>query len=205
MSWICYHITLKKTRSTERNMEQLITYLKDLSKDLSTEDIDYFLSYWKIQKAINRNDYLLREGEVEKNMYFLVKGTLRIYATYKEQCEVLLYPNNFCNEFLSFTTQKPSTYYVQALKPATVLGISSVDFHNCLLNNRAIESAWRIHTERLLLYRIERQLLLRLSAKKRVERLVELDPDLFQHFAKKYIASYLHITPETFSRIIKTI
>jgi len=88
-------------------MEQLITFLKQLSPELSKEDIDYFLSHWTIQKQLKQKEYLLVEGETEKNMYFVLKGTFRIYFTstsIKEGCDVLVYPINFCNEYLSFTT-----------------------------------------------------------------------------------------------------
>ena len=177
-------------------MKQLISFFKQLSPDLSEEDLDYFLRYWTIRKEIKQKEYLLKEGETEKNLYFILRGTCRIYhRSHREECEVLAYSNSCCNEYLSFTTQKPSKYYVQALKDTLVIGISRTNFYKCILSNRNLERAWRIHTEQRLYYRVQRQLLLRLSAKQKIEKLLQLNPAIFEHFPKKYIASYLNMTP----------
>jgi len=92
---------------------------------------------------------------------------------------------------------------VQALTKALVIGISRANFYKCILNNRSLENAWRVQTERLFFYRVRRQLLLRLPAKEKIEQLLQLNPTIFDCFPKKYIASYLRMTPETFSRLYK--
>jgi CRP-like cAMP-binding protein len=43
------------------------------------------------------------------------------------------------------------------------------------------------------------------SPQKRVERVFKRSPQLFQEIPQKYIASYLRMTPETLSRILKNL
>jgi len=59
-------------------------------------------------------------------------------------------------------------------------------------------------TEQALLGRIEREIdLVTYSPKERLDRLFNRSPHLFQLFPHKYIASYLRMTPETLSRMLR--
>jgi len=69
-------------------------------------------------------------------------------------------------------------------------------------NNISIERAWRILQEKALLGKIERETeLLTFTPEQRVNRLLQRSPHLFQFIPRKYIASYLRMTPETLSRL----
>ncbi|MCE2734433.1 MAG: hypothetical protein LW821_13820 [Flammeovirgaceae bacterium] len=69
-------------------------------------------------------------------------------------------------------------------------------------NNISIERAWRILQEKALLGKIERETeLLTFTPEQRVNRLLQRSPHLFQIIPRKYIASYLRMTPETLSRL----
>ena len=53
---------------------------------------------------------------------------------------------------------------------------------------------------------LEREVdLITYSPQKRFERVFERSPQLFQEIPQKYIASYLRMTPETLSRILKNV
>ena len=47
--------------------------------------------------------------------------------------------------------------------------------------------------------------LITFSPQKRFERVFKRSPQLFQEIPQKYIASYLRMTPETLSRILKSL
>ena len=67
-----------------------------------------------------------------------------------------------------------------------------------------MERHWRQMTEQALLGRIEREIdLVTNSPKERINRLLQRSPHIFQLFPHKYIASYLRMTPETLSRMLR--
>ncbi len=65
-----------------------------------------------------------------------------------------------------------------------------------------LERSWQLQEEQALLGKIEREVeLLTLSPVERYQRLLERSPHIFQIIRRKYIASYLRMTPETMSRL----
>ena len=73
---------------------------------------------WKKEIEISRNEYLKVKGSIDTNLYFIKNGSLRIYVI--DECEEHTirfgYQNNFIVSLDSFITEKPSDFYIQAIK-----------------------------------------------------------------------------------------
>ncbi|QCR24216.1 Crp/Fnr family transcriptional regulator [Pontibacter sp. SGAir0037] len=181
----------------------LHTLLQQISY-FTPEDIAAFLPLWKKQVHLNRYDYLIRQGQVEQGLYFVASGALRIYYPTQEEdiCVGFGYPNTLIVSFPSFVDNKPSAYYIQALKKSELLGINKADFVQLMAERPNVKAFWYRELERALVGKIEREVdLLLPEPEKRLERVMQRSPHLFQHIPKKYIASYLRMSPETLSRL----
>lgn len=159
-------------------------------------------------KRVNvaRNDYLKRQGSVDTNVYFIEKGSLRLFILHEEAEQTLRfgYANNIMVSLDSFLTGRPSDYCIQAIKKTVVKVISKQTFDHFLetTHNRIW---WRDTLENLVLQQMEREIdLLTHSPRERYERVLKRSPQLFQEIPHRHIANYLRMSPETLSRLQKS-
>ena len=163
-----------------------------------------FLTCWRKEKTLKRNEFLDEPGKTEDTLYIVISGAMRLYYPMEEEeiCVGFAYPPSLICSYPSFISQQPSTYFIQALRETSLVGISRKDFYDLMLQNISLERAWRILQEKALLGKIERETeLLTFTPEQRLKRLWQRSPQLFQIIPRKYIASYLRMTPETLSRL----
>lgn len=159
---------------------------------------------WVHPRKLKRQEFLSKIGRKEHYLYWVVEGCFKIgyWQEDQERCVGFGYPNTFLCSFASFVSDKTSMYYIQTIRSAKVIGIAKQDFYQILEQSRPIERAWRQLIEMALLGRMEREIdLATRPPKERFLRLWERSPHLFQLIPQKYLASYLQMSPETFSRI----
>ena len=169
-------------------------------------EVQTLLNKWTVKKQVKRFDFLIQKGIRASHLYFITQGTLRIYHVSKETetCVGFGYPNTLICSYPSFVSNLPSDYYIQALTDTQLIGITRTDFYECIHKSWNLERHWRQMTEQALLGRIEREIdLVTYSPNERLERLLNRSPHIFQLFPHKYIASYLRMTPETLSRMLR--
>ena len=171
---------------------------------ISSSEIDDFVNLWTIHKKLKKFDFLSTQGKIERNLYFILEGTFHQYYSLDSNFTVsFAIPHMFYNSFESFVTQQPSKVFVQALSAAEVIGISRESFYKTIHSNWNFERAYRLKTETQLLEQYERDFLLKLPSSQRVLKYLKTQPQIFQKIPQKYIASFLGLSPETFSRILK--
>ena len=170
----------------------------------TAREIEALVAAWNKPITLRRGEYLVQRGQVERNLYFVRSGLMRIYypTETEEICVGFAYAPNVVCAFPSFVHGTASEYCIQALRQSELLGISKADFSALLELLPPIARFWREELEKVLVGRIDREIdLLLPEPERRLERLRQRSPHIFQLVPRKYIASYLRMTPETLSRL----
>ncbi len=151
-----------------------------------------------------KNEFLLKKGEISTCFYYLKKGATRIFYHKKEKeiTEWLALNGEFFISIASFYKQKPSLLNIQAIESSEVIVIPHDDFIALSKKHHDIETLHRvILTECLLLSQERMESIQFENAQERYERLIKNRPEIVKRVSLTYIASFLGITLETLSRI----
>lgn len=157
--------------------------------------------------TLERNEYLKVKGSIDTNIYFIESGSLRVFVL--DDCEEQIvrfgYTGNIIVSLDSFLTERPSDFYIQAIKKCELKVITKTDFEQFLHAEQAHQDWWRSILEELVLQQMEREVdILTTSPKERYNRVLKRSPQLFQEIPNRYIANYLRMSPETLSRLKKS-
>jgi CRP-like cAMP-binding protein len=158
-------------------------------------------------KEIKRKTILLKEGEVCKNSAFVTKGCLRGYTFDKNGIEHVLDfapPDWWIADMYSLITQKTGTITIDALEDTEVWLLPKTAQEQLYAEVPKFERFFRILTEKALAANQQRIIDgLGLTAEGRYMVFCKRYPTLINTLARKQIASYIGVTPEFFSRMIK--
>ena len=157
-----------------------------------------------VPKILSKGEFLIREGEVERNIYLVESGALRVfYLTELEEMTIRLgYKGSMITSLSSFIKGTPSEFYIDALRKTTLKVISREALMELVNKDGESMRQYTRLLESLITQQIEREIdLLITSPTERLNRVLQRSPNLFQEIPLKYIASYLRMTPETLSRI----
>jgi CRP-like cAMP-binding protein len=188
-------------------LDTAVTALRHLLQQvpyLTPDDVAAFVAAWQKAVPLARHDFLIRSGQVEHHLYFVAEGVLRIFLpeAAEEICVGFGYAGTLLCSFPSFVEGRPSDYCIQALRGSYLLGISRGQVLALIESRPNLGRFWRTEMERAVVGRIEREIdLLLPEPQRRLDRLRARSPHLFQLVPRKYIASYLRMTPETLSRL----
>lgn len=165
-----------------------------------------FLEWEKIE--VNRNDFLIKAGEVEKYLYYIKDGALRAYLISEKDEEFTIrfaYKNTFITSIPSYFTGKESELYIEAIRKSTLIRTSKKRFNQYISKDIENQKDYQDLLESVINSFLAREVdLLTQSPSLRLQRVLDRSPKLFQEIPHKYIASYLRMTPETLSRLLKS-
>ena len=153
---------------------------------------------------LQKGDFLIREGDIEKNLYLIESGAVRVYylSEFEEHTIRLGYDDSILNSLSSFITEKPSEFYIETLRKTKIKHISKEKLMELVNENEESLKMYVQLLESLVTQQIDREIdLLIPSPTERLNRVLKRSPHVFQHVPLKYIASYLRMKPETLSRI----
>lgn len=155
-------------------------------------------------RTYSKGEYLIREGQVEQSLYFIETGAVRVFhvTEFEEQTIRFGYEGSIITSLSSFITGKPSEFYIEALRKTVLKLISKQKLYEIVHESSESLIQYNKLLESLIVQQMEREIdLLTESPIKRLQRVLDRSPNLFQEIPLKYIASYLRMTPETLSRI----
>jgi CRP-like cAMP-binding protein len=162
---------------------------------------------FKNTKTVERHSFISQEDDIDTNIYFVEKGSVRIFIRdeYEERIIRFGYTENIIVSLDSFLSGNPSSFCIQAIKRTEIKIASKRDFYEFINSSDENLKLWSIILEDLILQQIEREKdLLINSPKERFLRVLKRSPQLFQEIPNKYIANYLRMSPETLSRLKKS-
>lgn len=193
---------MDNTSKTPVEVEQLQAVLSAFT-DIHHPDVQTFTAAF-VSHSFAAKAFITREGDVERNLYFLLRGAVKV-AVQKDGTERILdfwFPNSFFAAYSSFLTQTPSQVYIQTLLPTKVLAIKQHMVRHLYETSFIANSIGRTLTEILYRRKTQREIdLLTKSAVERYHDLLREHPEVVQNIPLRHIASYLGIHPESLSRI----
>lgn len=183
-------------------MEQLLNHIKEYSP-LSAEAQDALQDCFE-QVVLSKNEYLLTEGKICRELFFLEKGALRGFYNLdgKEITHWFGFEKDFVTSFHSFITQEPSVENIQLLEGSILWAISKDTLTRLFNQYHEIERLVRIAYEKYYIRLEERFVNAQFkTASERYETLLRQTPHIIERVPLGHIASYLGISQETLSRI----
>jgi len=159
------------------------------------------------QRIVKRKGFLLQEGEVCRNYYFVVSGCFKMFAidtNFREHNLQFAAEGDWIADFQSFYNEEPSSLYIEAVEPAIVLQIQHKDLLYLYINYHKFDRNFRIIMEQKLM-EYQKRILLNIStnADERYSAFQRQYPHLINRLPNNQIASYLGITSEFLSKIRK--
>lgn len=182
--------------------------LKSISKHirLTKDEEDYFLSILK-EKKVKKKQFLSQEGDISKGPVFVLKGILRSYAVDKNGFEHILQfaPSAWwMADMYSMVTQFPGHLSIDAIENSEVLLLPKPELDKLYTRIPSFERFFRILAENSLITYQQRIIgNLSQTAKERYNNFCKTYPSLIECLPQKQVASYIGVTPEFLSKMLK--
>ena len=159
------------------------------------------------EENLKKHDYLLQEGKLANKYFFLEDGFMRSFAYDLEGYDIttnFYSVNQVVFEVSSFFQRTPSRENIQCLTDCQGWYITYEQLNNFFhalpefreFGRSILVKGFSALKTRMLSMITE-------TAEERYARLIQSNPEIFQHAPLKHIASYLGITDTSLSRIRK--
>ena len=172
--------------------------------NLTSEEEELFLSKTET-KSVKAKTILLSSGDVSKQTYFVNSGILRSFNINDNIVEHVLHfacEGWWIGDMYSYISGKPGNLFIEVLEDAEIVSISKENHQKLYQEIPKLERFFRILAENSLVSHQERLMdNLSLTAEERFEKFCRKYPDLINKVSQKYIASYIGVTPEFFSKM----
>ncbi|MEB2778680.1 Crp/Fnr family transcriptional regulator [Algoriphagus sp. D3-2-R+10] len=160
-------------------------------------------------KNISSKNLVTKIGDVEKNIYFIINGVLRLFCLNPKNEEVTIFlfkENHFASCFQSFLTQSESDQALESITDCTLLvidkkkleglyeSIPQMNLVTRVISEQRFVNAQRIFTSQIMY-----------TPEQRYLRFEKEHGDLLLRVPHHIISSFLGITPVSMSRIRRRI
>lgn len=191
-------------------MKELQNTTRDIARELARkystmthEELDVLESVL-VPKKFAKNEIVLSEGQVCKDILYIDKGMIRqfYFKNNKELTENIGTEGSIIMCIESLFKEEPTKLQIQALEPTIAYALPKLRLEEVALHNVNIQILYRkILEESLILSQVHADLVRFETAQDRYLRLCKIMPQVVLRAPLVYIASYLQMTPETLSRV----
>jgi CRP-like cAMP-binding protein len=183
-------------------MNDIVNYLNGISQ-LDIDATNDFVRDFKT-RTFNKNELLLKPGEVCKYFYYIEQGLTKSfsYNNDKEFIMAFYQEDMMFTELSSYLSKRPSKYILIALEPTTVKYIHQEAIEKLCKKHHCIETLIRklfTITSACFMERISE--MLEENAKERYNNFINDYPTLLQRISLGDLANYIGITQVSLSRI----
>lgn len=184
----------------------LIQYFSKITP-LSADEIQ-LLTDTMLIKQVKKDSFLLKEGQLNKDTFFILDGLVREYKVIdgEEISTHFFSEEQWIISLTSFTEETPSTHNLICMEDTTVVIGNETKAQELFKQYPRFETVSRMVMESVF---SEQQKTMSAyltdSPEQRYLRLFETKPDLIQRVPQYQLASYIGVKPESLSRIRKRI
>ncbi|MBS1601293.1 MAG: Crp/Fnr family transcriptional regulator [Bacteroidetes bacterium] len=184
-------------------LERLHHYLSAYAP-LTRQEFAILLPYIEIRE-FDKKVKVIREGETERYLNIVARGLARKYLPLRTGGEVtiqLATEGHIIHSELSFHNRLPSGSVVETVEPTIFFSISYDSLEELYEKIPKFERMGRLLISQLFVKKDRRYFdQLNKSTRERFLDFVSKHPQMMQRVPQKYLASFLNIKPETFSRL----
>lgn len=156
--------------------------------------------------AAQKGQLLVKDGHRCKHIWYLKEGAVRFYENVHGEYRTthfFMAPSMF-TVYHSLLTDEPSELSIEATTDLILEALPYSSLKKLYHESHALERAGRIMAEYQFIAELNRRrMLLNMDALERYEFLESNQPEVFQQFQLKDIATYIGITPVSLSRLRK--
>lgn len=191
-------------------MSDAIQVIKNAFRPLVVSDEDHseFLRYWEEVKYA-KGEMITEAGKVERYFYVVLEGVQAIYLLTSNGDKRVIgfsFDGSFSGIYNSFLQEKGSHYFLEALTDSRMMRMTKNQYDSLFHLYPEFNEWGRIVHQNLLIGRVQREVeLITKDARERFDIFMDRCPQKLKEVPQKYLASYLNMTPETFSRMRKQI
>ena len=170
---------------------------------LSQDEYDELILPCVIKRKFEKKSIITQAGQVEEFMNYIDSGLARKYYK-KENDEIntqISYEGHIIHAQESFHSRTPSEYTIETIEPCELTSITYECLERIYASSLKMQQLGRlVITVTMVLKDKWQSQLVKLTPRERFLNFVSKHPELMQRVPQKYLASYLNIKPETFSR-----
>ncbi len=188
-------------------MKHILVELMSHLTPLTSEEVQAIEENFPI-KTFNKGTFLLREGQVAKVSYYVLKGCIREYELLEGEEKTMAFytEDQTVANFKSLTNNLPSDQNYICSESTTVTVLSAEKEQQLYLRHPRFESFCRVGLEQMMGEQQEHFVnSMVLTPQERYAKLLKERPDMINRVPQYQLASYLGIKPETLSRIKRRI
>jgi CRP-like cAMP-binding protein len=186
-------------------MDHIRPFFQFLHKfiNFSEEEFDQVMRPYAEVRHFKKKQVISAENEVDNYLNFVSKGLVRKFYR-KGIVEIntqISTEGHIIHSQESFHSRLPSEYVVEAIEPTYLVSISYDNLERIYASSQKMERLGRLVITFTMVIKDRLQMnMIKHTPRERFLDFVHKNPELLQRVPQKYLASYLNIQPETFSR-----
>jgi CRP-like cAMP-binding protein len=184
------------------SVKSFLNYLKRFTDLTDAEFNQHLLPVCKVRR-FGKKEVVTKAGEVENHINFIVRGLVRKYYKkgHHEINTQISMEGHLILSQESFHGRTPSDYTIETIESSTLVSISYEDLERVYQHSHKMEHLGRLIVTFAMIIKDNWQMqMVKMTPRERFLNFVTKNPELMQRVPQKYLASYLNIKPETFSR-----
>jgi CRP/FNR family transcriptional regulator len=182
----------------------LLQSVRKICPNLTDDELTQYASKLTFEE-LNKKDFFLESGKVQKSIGFIVSGLVRSSFVDNDGNEITVgfyTEGDYATHYPAFITQQPSKYSIKFHEPTLMACLSYENLQWIYENLPAFEKYGRLVAEEILKRQQSRiESFIFQTAEERYVDFIKQHPDLFNRISVSHLCSFLGIERQSLTRI----